>query len=576
MFPASTRPTVDWSRLFSLLALISGGSVSLWAWAQNKLLLYGDATAHLMISRRMVDSATPGIAQWGSVWLPFPHLLNAIFILIPGFWKTGAAGALVSVAMFSLSTGSLYRLVRRSFFPDREAEVAAAWAAGLYLLNPCLLYLSAVPMTESVYLACFLGAIDNISAAVLKSRAAENACIRGDVARASLWALAGSMCRYDGWFVLPFYALSLLLIRGRAMGAKKGLWGFKNVRSAFYFCCISGVGPLFWFAYNAFYFKDWLAFARGPYSARQIYLRALRHGGQPYPGDHNLKLAFIYYVKTAALNTGMPLLLLALAGLLLWLWREARRRPLDVSRWLPLLLVLPLPWYLWAMWGGNVPIFIPQYWPHGYYNVRYGAQLLPAACAFSAFLVVALAASLRVWPHQLRPRLERVGGLAGRALRGLAESLRQATPRSITAGVVIAAGLFCLTAYAEMLGGDGPITYAEAVHNAPDRLAVEHQLALALRQVKWNQRVLIYLGSYPGALADDGIPIRHTIQESNFRLWDAALKQPQNYVQWVVVQAGSWLDNDVNHAAVEKYFRRTAVIDVPTQPVLRVYKLRRN
>ncbi|MDQ3970974.1 MAG: hypothetical protein M3227_04730, partial [Thermoproteota archaeon] len=37
---------------------------------QNILLYYGDSIAHLLISRRIVDSIIPGLAQFGGVWLP--------------------------------------------------------------------------------------------------------------------------------------------------------------------------------------------------------------------------------------------------------------------------------------------------------------------------------------------------------------------------------------------------------------------------------------------------------------------------------------------------------------------------
>src|ERR1035441_8585290 len=60
------------------------------------ILIYGDASAHLDIARRVVDSLTPGLAQLSSVWLPLPHILMLPFIWNNYLWHTGIAGSIVS------------------------------------------------------------------------------------------------------------------------------------------------------------------------------------------------------------------------------------------------------------------------------------------------------------------------------------------------------------------------------------------------------------------------------------------------------------------------------------------------
>lgn len=503
------------SGLYAALALIAGAATFAWALAHQRLLLYGDATAHLAIARRMVDSATPGLSQWGTVWLPLPHLLMAVLVWNNWLWRTGIAGSLPSLAALVLGTWLLHQLVRRECGP-----VAAGWAASLYALNPSLLYLAAVPMTESIYLAAFLGLVNACSL-----YATEPVVRRAW--QAGAWGLAASMCRYDGWFVLPFALLALWV---GAPGPKQGR------EAGWRFCVLAGAGPVFWFAYNAFYLGDPLAFARGPYSARQIYLNALRHGGLRYPGDHVFGTAALYFLKTVVLTCGEPLLILGLAALVL-LQRRWRARP---AAWL---VLLPLPWYVWAMWSGNVPIFVPQYWPHGYYNLRYGVQMLPAAALFSGVLVGALAAGAR---------------------RVLVPQLRT--------GIVAGLAILCGAAYLGMLRGEGPIAYAEAVHNAPDRLSMEHQLAAALASRQPGETILMYYGSYPGALADDGIAVRSVIQEANFRVWQAALARPSQHVQWVVVEAGSPTAAGINRADLREYFHPVADLSAPRQPGIQVYR----
>ena len=46
------------------------------------------------------------------------------------------------------------------------------------------------------------------------------------------------------------------------------------------------------------------------------------------------------------------------------------------------MLWLPLPFYVYSISYGSVPIFIPQLYPHSFYNSRYGMEMLPALALF--------------------------------------------------------------------------------------------------------------------------------------------------------------------------------------------------
>ncbi|MGH9467271.1 MAG: hypothetical protein ACRD1Y_07940 [Terriglobales bacterium] len=508
-----SAPLNVWARsaTYAIVAFIASGATLLWALARGRMLLYGDATAHLAIARRIVDSATPGLSQLGTVWLPLPHLLMAPLAIFMPLWRSGLAGAVPSLAALVVATWLLHRLVKRAW-----GAGAAAWAAAFFCLNPSLLYLSAVPMTESIYLATFLGLVDQCGAFRLTAQ-------RKHLWRAGGWGLAATLCRYDGWFVLPFALAVLLLGSSDWHEAWNRAWRL---------CVVAGAGPVFWLAYNGFYFSNPLAFLNGPYSAQAI------AGAARYPGDHAIGVAALYYLKDVVLTCAVPIAILALVGLIAWrLWS---RRP---EAWL---LLLPLPWYIWAIWSGNVPIFLPQYWPHGFYNLRYGVQLLPAIALFSGLVVATLYAA------------------AGRVtvIRG----------RLLAAGVALGLAILCGAGYAATLRGAGPPSYAEAVHNAPARLAMEHDLAAALGGWRRGQRILMFYGTYPGALPDDGIPLHAVIQEANFHLWQHALAAPQRYVQWVVIESSTPTARLVNRRDLRQYFTQVAVLRVPTQHAIEVYE----
>src|SRR6476659_4329604 len=124
----------------------------------NDLLLYGDAVAHINIARRVFDSRTPGPLQLGTVWLPLPHLVMLPFLLSRWMWQTGIGGSIPSMIAYVFSVLGIFRLVQ-SVIPasidedaKRTSQFAAWLAAGIFALNPNLIYLQATAMTEPLYL----------------------------------------------------------------------------------------------------------------------------------------------------------------------------------------------------------------------------------------------------------------------------------------------------------------------------------------------------------------------------------------------------------------------------------------
>ncbi len=125
----------------------------------------------------------------------------------------------------------------------------------------------------------------------------------------------------------------------------------------------------------------WIFFA-GLIRLRRLRRRLLQPGPEHYRGWHNPFWAFVYYTRTAQVDaafweTGFLVMAAALCGFAL-----AIRQRIALAS---LLLWIPLPFYVYSMAYGSVPIFIPQLWPFSYYNSRYGMEVLPALALF-AFL----------------------------------------------------------------------------------------------------------------------------------------------------------------------------------------------
>jgi 4-amino-4-deoxy-L-arabinose transferase-like glycosyltransferase len=338
-----------------LLACLSAAAVWL-TWSQGWTLYYGDAEAHLNIARRVLDSRNPGPGMIGTVWLPLPHLLMLPFVKDDFLWRSGLAGAIPSAFCLVIAGAFLFAAVRR----ELGSSAAGAVAVALFALNPNILYLSAAPMTEPVFFAA-LAALLYFTVLFRQTQSLWAA------AAAGVAAMAGTLTRYEGWFLIPFATLFFLL------SAKRN-----RIVAVILFGAIASFGPLAWMAHDRWYTTDWLSFYRGPYSARAI------QGSYSYPGQGDWKTALIYFGWAVRWCAGVQLIGIGALGMIAALARRAF--------WPVALLSLPGIFYLWSIHSSGTPIFVPNLW-HSYYNTRYGLAVLPLA----AFGAAALASRKSVW-----------------------------------------------------------------------------------------------------------------------------------------------------------------------------------
>src|SRR5712664_3146821 len=109
---SAALPRSDWRPLAAVaVALAALGAVAVLLCARlGYTLYYGDAEAHLNIARRILDSRTPGGEQFGTVWLPLPHLLMIPFVTWTAdaasdnaMWRSGLGGVIPTAACFVLA-----------------------------------------------------------------------------------------------------------------------------------------------------------------------------------------------------------------------------------------------------------------------------------------------------------------------------------------------------------------------------------------------------------------------------------------------------------------------------------------
>ncbi len=136
-------------RTVALTAVAIGSATAWHYYALGLTLTHYDARGHLVVARRIIDSITPGWQQVGAVWLPLPHLLNAIPVQIDWFYQTGASAVVLSIAEYAIAAAAIAWIVQRL----TQSAMAAAAGAAVFALNPNVLYLQSTPMTEPLLLA---------------------------------------------------------------------------------------------------------------------------------------------------------------------------------------------------------------------------------------------------------------------------------------------------------------------------------------------------------------------------------------------------------------------------------------
>jgi hypothetical protein len=494
---------------FVIAALTVAGVASLlWCAQHGYTLYYGDAEAHLNIARRILDSRTPGGEQFGTVWLPLPHLLMMPFVSSMSAWRDGWPGAIPSLACFVAAGTFLFSAARRCC-----GTAGGFAAAALFAVNPNMLYLASTPMTEPVFAA----ALAALLWATLWYRDAPST--RAVLASAAA-SFAASLTRYEGWFLIPFVVLFFLFQ--------------KRKRDALMFAVLSLLGPLAWLAHNQFYYSNALEFFNGPFSAEAIYARQRALGNDLYPGDHAWLAAMHYYFAAMKLALGPVALAAAAFGTLICLGRR--------YRWPLVLLALPPIFYIWSMHSGGTPIYVPDLWPHSWYNTRYALAALP----FIAFTGGALIASL--------PRHWRFPGAA-----------------LLVVACVAALGLDRNSRNDAMVA-----TWKESERNSVARRDWTSQAALYLAaNYRAGGGIIYSFGDLTGVLRAAGIPLSEGLHDGNHPAWDAATIRPELFLreEWALTILG----DPVSRAIVRTrtlgphYELRKRVI-VEGAPVIEIYQ----
>jgi hypothetical protein len=472
-----------------------------WWFSHGYLLYYGDAQAHLNISRSIIDSRTPGYRQLGNVWLPILHVICLPWVRDDWLWTTGLAGTIPVALCFLISGVGFYFAAKETYHSATAASVVVC----CFALNPNVLYLASIPMTEIVFLAGL--AVLLMAALYFRRTRKRRFLILGIVASCTM-----SLTRYDGWFLIPFAAAWF------ALSARYRHWRVLAV-----FALSASLAPLYWLAHNWWETGDALDFFNGPYSARAI------QGGRSYPGYHDWKLASVYYAAAGQLCAGWCLSFLGVVGV----FCAAIKKAVLPSLFLLLTPVL----YIWSIHSSWTPIFVPQLWPHSYYNSRYGI----AVVAFAAFAAGAIVLVLPVGWRK----------------------------------IALLVPLVSIAPWLATPSRENWICWKESQVNSVARRAWTEAGAEFVRaNYHAGEGILTPpIGDVTGVFSRAMIPISETLHEGNGPSWYATTLRSDLLHQeaWAIAQSGDYLSNAIGGSAHPGY-RLTTRIQIQGAPALEIYR----
>ena len=207
------------------------------------------------------------------------------------------------------------------------------------------------------------------------------------------------------------------------------------------------------------------------------------------------------------------------------------------------LLWLPLPFYVYSVAYGSVPIFIPQLWPHSYYNARYGMEMLPALSIYGVLAVERMDA----W---MRTRTEGWARVAARLAQPVAM-------------------LLCVGNCIGMMYRI-PLVLKEGMVNATTRVAFEHEIAVVMETMPLDAPVMMYTSAHVGAVQVAGRTLKSMVSEQDYDSWQKALAAPAANAAFVIAIAGDPVADAVK--AHPEGLSELEVICTTGQPCARVYQ----
>ena len=477
----------------------------------NSLVYYDDAVSHLVIARRVIDSVTPGIAQFGSVWLPMTHVLLLPFAASNYLFETGLAGTIVSGISTAIAAVFLCKIVKLHFSSNY-----GFLAASLFLLNSSVVYMSLVPMMEAPFMMFFMmTAYYALNWYSLHQNGKDIWLQYRSILKCGIAISAATLTRYEAWFFPIGLVLMILIV---LLVGKKELWKRKIEALVFIALPYSLLGIIIWTIYNGLIFRNPILFFAGPYSAQaQSLTRPYRQHLFLQPGN-----AVSIVFSVASDMYGLHVVLLSILGASVFLYMK-RKKSLMFCLLTLFILGFPTLLDLAAMIQGSGEI--SRHIVTGWFNGRYLIFVAPLFAISCTALVAFVASTIRK-----------------KILTGAAAALVLSFYLISVAIHPMAVGETTALSDGKIMAYRGDIPYAI-------------DIGKALKKVYTGGYIIDFTLSKSSPILKlySGIPLRNFIDVNNKEYWKDSVHEPWTHVNYTILQKPVDQSNGVHINQSEYY-----------------------
>lgn len=470
---------------------------------QGLTIAYNDSMSHLNMARLVIDNINPGFAQLGGVWLPLPHILTLALVWNDWAWHTGLAASVFSMLAYIFSAIGIYFIVKKMTLD----KVAAFIGAAAFALNLNVLYLQATPLTETLYVCFFIFSV-LVYLLYIKFDNAKYLLILG------FFGFLQVLTRYDGWFVVGVEGLLVIsnewFIKRRKLSEIIGKTVIFGMPVAF------GIG--LWFFWNLLIFKDLFFFATGAYSAHAQQAAIAEKSKLTTKLDLGTSLLTYWFASVD--NVGIIVTLTGFLGASYYLITR-KFSSSYVKLLITVLILTPIIFNILALFLGfsvmSIPELskdIPELSKH-WFNVRYGILALPFFTIFTGVLAS--------WKKPLK----------------------------YVVVLLLVLQVFLLGSHSLITVEDGTIGTSAFVNQDVSKVLKEN--------VQPQDEVLLSIAYFNAVTFSSQKDLHQFIHEGTGPIWNQALKNPENYAEWVVVSRGDtgdvvYTDTLKEHAAQFSHF----------------------
>ena len=494
--------------LFVGLALTIISVIFFLLYYQNGLgLSYNDARSHLDIGRRVVEGLKPGVAQLGSVWLPLNHVLMIPTIWNDWMWHSGLSGAIQSMIGFVATGLVIYAILQEL----RVGLVGRIIAVFIFAANINVLYLQSTAMTELLLIATMtIGVYELIL------------WHKGDdilhLIKSAFWIMLATLTRYDGWFLLAYAAVLVVIHAWKRSG-------WKTVEGkAILFLTLAALGIVLWLLWNVLIFKDPFYFALGPFSAHAQQMQ-LDQAGELYT-KHNLWKSVMTFSYAVFYNTYTFPALLGVLGFVVMAVDKTLSWPIKISA---SSLLAPYFFNVLALYMGFSVLFVQGIIGETWFNVRYGLMMAPTVAIFVGYLV------------------------------DRAKKLRWTL-----------IGLLCFVLFFAFANADA-VTIDDATVGSSQKNVTEVSGYLATHARDTKGFILISAASHDAIIFSSGLPMKRFIHEGTGKYWESATTGPEHWARWIVMR--TYDNNDLTWKSVSKAPGFSQYSKVASYPFADIYEI---